>query len=217
MATLSNANRPDLRAYIGATGSGKGVSIRAHLEADKAARRLIWDPLDEYSKFARKATQLRQVVKAVADAGTGPFAVRYVPPDGQKLPPAFDVFCQVAYRAGNLQMLVEELADVTSPSWAPPSWRACSTRGRHVGLRIVAATQRPALCDKTFLGNTTYIRCFTLRYPEDRKAMAGALDMPVAEISALRTVETDSGTSITYIERDFRSGLVATKTEKLRR
>ena len=53
---LDNSNKPDLRLYCGATGSGKGVSIREHLKATKPARLLIWDPLDEYGAFARVRT-----------------------------------------------------------------------------------------------------------------------------------------------------------------
>lgn len=217
MATLNNANRPDIRAYIGATGSGKGVSIRAHLRREKPTRLIVWDPLGEYAEFARPVATLPDLVKAVSKAGRGKLAIAYTPRQGTDYRKAFELFCALCVRLGDCTMLVEELGEVTSPSWAPPTWRKATTQGRHAGLRIIAASQRPAMIDKGFLGGCTYIRCFTLRYPADRQAMAGAMDVPLVEIAKLTTVEDDRGTSITYIERDFREGWVKTHTERLKK
>ena len=206
MATLSNANRPDVRAYIGATGSGKGVSIRAHLRTAKPARLLVWDPLSEYGSFARQLGTLASVVQAIDKAGAGPFKVAYTIRDGTDQKQAFALLCQVARRAGNLTFLVEELADVTQPSYAPPAWRRITTMGRHAGIAVIAATQRPALVDKAFLGNATYVRCFTLREDSDHRRMASALSVPLETIKGLQTVEGDKQTRISYVERDFRTG-----------
>ena len=60
------------------------------------------------------------------------------------------------------------------------------------------------MTDKNMLGNCTYVRCFSLRYLEDRKAMAAALDVPLQAISELETTEGPTHTTINYIERDFR-------------
>lgn len=210
MAALSNAGRPDLRGYIGATGSGKGVSIREHLGAERPARLMVWDPLNEHAAVAKATSKVAQLVAACAKAGKGgPLAVRYVPPNGTKLGPAFDVFCQLAFRLGNCTVLIEELSDVTSPSWAPRAWSQVCKAGRHASLKVVVSTQRPAQSDKDFLGNTTYIRCFTLRYPTDRQAMADLMGVPRAAIEALATIEGPKATRIGYIERDFRAGTPA--------
>ena len=201
---MDNSNRPDIRAYIGATGSGKGVSIREHLTRDKPQRLIVWDPLNEYGKHARTVNSL----SALATAVKAPrFAVAFSPGSNPKeFATKFAMFCRIAFAAGDLKMLVEELADVTGPSFAPLEWRRCTTQGRHRGLKIVAASQRPAQVDKQFLGGCTYIRCFTLRYPADRTAMAGAMDLPVTEIASLSTIENAAGTVITYVEKDFRVG-----------
>lgn len=206
MATLNNANRPDIRAYIGATGSGKGVSIRAHLKAERPARLLVWDPLDEYATFARPARSLAAVVDSIGKAGAGPFRVAYTVPDGGDMKKAFALLCEVARRAGDLTFLVEELADVTTPSYAPPAWRRISTQGRHAGLKVIAASQRPAFIDKAFFGNATYVRCFTLREDADQRRMASAMGVPLESIRNLQTVEGPKATTIAYLERDFRTG-----------
>lgn len=217
MATLNNANRPDIRAYIGATGSGKGVSVREHLKAAKPARLVVWDPMHEWHKFAAPCTTLAGLVNVVAKAGAGPFKVAFTPGDTTDQAKAFALLCAVAQRAGNLTFLVDELADVTSPSWAPPAWRRITTAGRHAGLRVIACSQRPALIDKTFLGNATYIRCFTLRGKPDKQTMASALGVPFESVDALQTIEGAGATRISYIERDFRTGERGEKTITIRR
>lgn len=201
-----NSNKPELRAYVGATGSGKGVSVRAWLKEAKATRLLIWDPLGEYAGLVKRTTSNLSEVARLAQAPA--FAIAYYPgPDVRTYADKFAMFCRIAFAAGNLVMMVEELADVTSPSYAPQAWRQCTKKGRHRGLRMVVATQRPADIDKHFLGGCTYIRCFTLRFPEDRKAMAGAMGVPLADISELMTVEEPGGaTVLNWIERDFRTG-----------
>lgn len=206
---MDNSNRPDIRAYIGATGSGKGVSIREHLTREKPLRLLVWDPLNEYGKFAKPVRTLGEVARAVkADR----FAVAFNPGANPKeFAAKFAMFCRIAFAAGRLKLLVEELADVTGPSFAPLEWRRCTTQGRHRGLQIVAASQRPAQIDKQFLGGCTYIRCFTLRYPADRQAMAGAMDVPLPDIASLSTIENAAGTVITYVEKDFRDGTTQRK------
>lgn len=196
--------KPRIEAYIGASGSGKGVSIERRLGELKPRRLLIWDPRSEYQKHAR-AVSLRAAVQAVAAAGDGPFALRVIH-DGQTPPAgAFGVVCKLAFRAGRVLLLAEELSDVTTATHAPAAWRQCITQGRHQGLHIIGAAQRPALIDKTFLGNCTYIRCFTLRYEADRRTMAQALDVDQAQVNALQTTEEPGRVVIRYIERDFRA------------
>jgi hypothetical protein len=203
---VSVTNEPKIEAYIGASGSGKGVSINRRLKELKPSRLLIWDPRDEYGKFAPAAPSLPHLVGAFKHAKGGPCRQRYVAGAGMALEEAFGLVSNIAFEAGNLVFVAEELSDVTSASRAPPAWRRVITQGRHRGLHIIGAAQRPALIDKTLLGNCTLIRCFTLRYDEDRKAMARALDLSLPEVAKLATMHATSKTKIDYIEKDFRAG-----------
>lgn len=209
---------PRIEAYIGASGSGKGVSIARRLRELRARRLIVWDPRDEYADHATRCTALPELVRALAAAGEGgSIRIRYVPGPSIKLPDAFGLVCRAAFAAGDCVMVAEELSDVTSASLAPPAWRQCITQGRHRGLHVIAAAQRPALIDKTLLGNCTYIRCFTLRYREDRAAMARALDVDEDRIAALRTTADAGRVTIGYIERDFRAELLREGTIRLTR
>ncbi len=212
---MDNSNRPSLRAYIGATGSGKGVSIRDHLKKEKAQRLVVWDPLREYGAFGRYVSTIPELCAALKGER---FAVCFWPgAEVDAFAAKFDLFCRAVFAAGNCTVHIEELADVTTPSHAPPSWRRITKQGRHRGLRVIAATQRPADCDKAFLSGITYARAFTLRWPKDKKVLAECMGEPLAEVASLTTVEKpDGSTAITYLEKDFRSGTRERKTIVLR-
>lgn len=213
---MDNSNRPNLRAYIGATGSGKGVSIREHIKQERPDRLVFWDPLREYGQFGRYVTTIAELCKAMASQK---FAVCFWPGERvEDFPAKFDLFCRAVFSAGNCTVHIEELADVTTPSHAPPSWRRITKQGRHRGLRVIAATQRPADCDKAFLSGVTYARAFTLRWPKDKKILAECMDEPLGEVATLTTIEkSDGSTVITYLEKDFRTGDRERKTITLKR
>ncbi len=193
---------PQLEAYVGATGSGKGVSIDRRLSALKPARLLIWDPRNEYDKHARPFDNLGALVEAWVKAGPKPIKSRYVHAGRVPIDKAFGIVCALAFQAGDTVLLAEELSDVTKPSWAPDQWRRCITQGRHKGLTIIGATQRPALIDKTFLGNCTLVRTCMLGYDEDTKAMARELRCSPDLIAGLATEDLDGGGAvIRYVER----------------
>lgn len=200
---MDNSNRPDIRAFIGVTGSGKGVSVREMLRKEKPSRLLIWDSQREYAEFAKPVTRLSEL--AVGVHASKPFKLAYLPQGGiSTYPDQFALFCRIAYATGNAFMHVEELADVTQPSFAPESWSVITRKGRHRALVVSAASQRPAQVDKDFLGQCTYIRCFELRYTPDIKAMAQVMKITADEVSNLATHENDTSVEINYVEKDFR-------------
>jgi len=196
--------RAQIEAYIGATGSGKGVSIARRLAELKPRRLLIWDPRAEYGKHARQVS-MSEAVKIVGTSNGGPFTLRVVPDGKVALSDVFALLCKLAFRVGDMVFLAEELSDVTKASWAPPAWRQCITQGRHQGLHLIGATQRPALIDKTFLSAATVVRCFMLGYHDDCKTMGKELRVPEAAIELLATVEDETKrptrTTIMYLER----------------
>lgn len=212
--------RADIRAFVGATGSGKGVGIREHLRALKPARLIVFDPMHEYSDIAKPLQTIGQVIAAMKRPA---FKAVWQPDDdtdydGKAFKAQFALFCKAAFLVGDLCMLVEELELVTKPAWAPAAWRNCTKRGRHQGLQIMAATQRPADADKAFWSSCTYIRCHALRETEDGQRMARVLKVPYEQIDGLKTTAISaSKTSITYYEKDFNAGTSGEKTIVLTR
>jgi hypothetical protein len=207
--TGAAGKRANIEAYIGASGSGKGVSINRRLAELRAAgllsRLLVWDPRDEYGKWAPGHASLPYVIGALKHAKGGPVRVRYIPGPHMELADAFAIVCRLAFEAGDLVFLAEELSDVTRPSWAPPAWRQCITQGRHKGLHILGAAQRPALIDKTFLANCTRVRCMALGYAEDRRTMARELDTGLPAVEGISAQDGDGWADLQYMERDRRT------------
>lgn len=201
-----SANEADVIAVIGATGSGKGVYIKNYA-LTKAERRLwIWDYMQEYGPLVDLSTgALGTALQAV---GGKTFRVAFKPSyDDKTRAKQFDLFCKAAVAAGNLRMVVEELAFVTSPAHAPAGWKAATSIGRHKGLRLIGASQRPAQVDKAFWSNCTEIHCGFLNYEDDQKVMARALGVALSDIQGLKPLE--------YIHKNVRTKEIVTGKVKI--
>jgi hypothetical protein len=175
----------------------------------RTAELLVWDTVGEWTRRhyvlnARTLTDLHAcVVKNV------PMRVGYTGPISRA---HFEVFCKLAWiwmrcKAGRV-LVVEELADVTSPAKAPDAWGEIVRKGRHEGGSIYALTQRPAESDKTIAGNADVIHTGRLSFPKDRKSLAEYLDVPEADVTALP--------SLHWIERDMRTRELRTGVLKFR-
>jgi hypothetical protein len=174
---------------LAASEMGKGVWLKQRLSSLKPARLLIWDTNDEYDRQARAVATLAELVQAIAAPR---FAVRYVPRSrkDKDLRAEFETFCLIAYAAKESVIVVEELADVTSPSFAPPAWRKLNTRGRHhQGLTIYWCSQSPAFVDKASMGNATHLHVGYLGEPRHRQAAAAHLGCTADDIDALKQFE----------------------------
>lgn len=188
-------NKADVIAVIGATGSGKGVFIKSHIKkSDK--RLLIWDYMREYGHIVDTVTdKLGTVIAALKGKE---FKVAFQPSfDDKTRAQQFDIFCKAAVHAGYVLLVIEELSFVTSPSWAPAGWKMVTSVGRHRGLRVIGASQRPAQVDKAFWSNATEIHCGFLNYEDDQKVMARALCVPVRDVVDLKELQ--------YIHRNVRT------------
>jgi hypothetical protein len=177
-------------AILAASEMGKGVWLKARLAADKPARLVIWDTNDEYDRAARQVDTFSALLRAIHERDR--FAVRYVPKakKPKDLAAEFETFCLLAYSAVGATIVVEELADVTSPSYAPPAWRKLNTRGRHhQGLTLYWCSQSPAFIDKASLGNATHMHVGYLGEPRHRQAAAAHMGCTADDVDQLRQGE----------------------------
>ena len=177
---------------IGKSGQGKGVYIKFDLIAGWRGPVLVWSPLEESDQYAKVVrggvvTSMQALVAAVRAGHT-----RIVFEPGLNVPAKmapgkwlklqFALWCAIAYELRGWMIVVEELSDVTTASHAPAEWSKLSKQGRHRGITLVAAMQRPAQADKDFLGNCTEIRCYKVGAVADAKTMANVLFCTPAEI-----------------------------------
>jgi hypothetical protein len=182
------ANSADVIAVIGATGSGKGVFIKNYALKKSERRLLIWDYMREYGPITDLQTP--KLASALQSLTGAQFRTAFHPDfDDKTRAKQFDLFCKAAVHAGNLRLVVEELAFVTAPSFAPAGWKMVTSVGRHRGLRVIGASQRPAQVDKAFWSNCTEIHCGFLNYEADQKVMAATLGVPLSDIQGLKPLE----------------------------
>lgn len=191
---------------LGASGTGKGVWIKSKLKALKPRRLVVWDFKDEYEAFApRLFRTLAELKAALVKAGeNGPCRVRYRPVgSGQKAyRREFEGVCALVQAWQHCTFIAEELANVTTPGWAPGAWLEMTTGGRHDGVHIIGTSQTPALVDKTFLGNCTLVHAGPLREFAHRRAVARCMDIDEGRLAQLVKFQ--------WMEKDFDTGQVET-------
>lgn len=193
-------------AVIGATGAGKTTWIKKQLARKKPRRLVVWDPKpnSDYAQFGQAFTDMASLADAMLKAGAkGELRAIYRPgPEMSTYRVKFDRLCRLVYAWKGCTFIAEELAHVTKAGWSPDGWLAVVTLGRSENLAVYGATQRPALCDKTFLSAATLIHCGRLGTRSDRATMADMLDCspddllklsPGEWIERLDTGETSRG------------------------
>jgi hypothetical protein len=108
-----------------------------------------------------------------------------------RVPWQFELFCSIVWAvqqadpATECLVVVDELHEVTSASYAPPAWRRLVAQGRVFGLSVIAITPRPALVDMTVRTNATLVRCGRLLDPLDARTIGQQLGVPYRDLQLL--------------------------------
>lgn len=180
----------DGRLYVIAGASRSGKTAWTKQQTAKSKRILAYDPEAQWCELPgwTKATTRAQLLRAAQSAGGQ--RVAYVP--GGDIKAEFDYFCGCAMYAGRyvepLDVIAEELADVTSPSKAPGNWGILLRRGLKRGINLYCISQRWAEADKTAIGNATEYVCFSMG-GDDIDYMARKTRIPAFELEALKPLE----------------------------
>lgn len=167
--------------FCGNSGTGKSSKIKEMLK--KAPRAIIFDPDDEYGELTgvKRVTTAKALIELLKSHKNKSLKVAFVA-EGVK---SFEFWANCAFQWANCVAVAEEIADVTTPSKAPPAWGRLIRRGRKYGVLICAVTQRPAEADKTILSNAAVIRTGALGRHADREAIAREMDCKSSVISKL--------------------------------
>lgn len=179
--------KAEIVAVLGASGSGKSAYIKGEIRRRRPARSIIYDPEGEYLAFGRRVESLAAVHSVLIQAAGGkPFKLVFAPhADPAKAIKQYDMLCRMAFFAGDVLFVAEELADVTTPQRAPVGWSMVSRRGRKRGVEVIGASQRPANIDKNFLANCSRVRSGRLLYEADARAVGAVLGVDWRELLAL--------------------------------
>ncbi len=193
---MAVTNKANIVAVMGGSGSGKSTFIKREIDRLKPKRLIIFDVMHEYTdkgQPVRLCGELAQIVKNKT------FKVAFLP-SSQNIQSQFNYVCKLAFEMGDCLLVVEELNRVTQATKAPPSWQDCTSRGRHKGMTIYGASQRPASVDKDFFSNATRIRSGRLNFAADIKTLANVLKVKTYEIDELKPLE--------FIEREMATGTI---------
>lgn len=200
-------------AAFGARGTGKTAWVSQQLAALKPARLIVWDFKHDpaMAKIGRAIDDLPALIRAMKAPA---FQLRYRVDHAGDIAAQFDLFCRAAWAAGCLVMFVDELPEVTKANRAPAAWRQCVNVGRdYTGpdgkrrwLSIIGAGQRPAECDKSFIGNCDVIHSGRLANQGDARDLAQFLGCDFRQLLTLADLE--------YIER--RAGTMAPTVGRLK-
>lgn len=174
--------------------TGQSRSGKTFWTAQRVAREprvLVWDSMNEFAtdygyRRITSAPELHRVALSSAPVRAG-----YVVPVTAS---SFDTFCRLAWvwlrvnaRAGHrVAIVVEEMADVTTPGKAPAAWGEIVRKGLRFGPHVYALTQRPAESDKTVVGNANLLHCHAMSRADDARYMARELRAPVELVDGLR-------------------------------
>lgn len=179
------------RAAFGARGTGKTAWVRQTIDNERPPRLLVWDfkhdpGLEGIGVPVYSLQQLATLAKGAT------FRLRYMVDHTKDIDAQFKLFCLIAWIAGNLLMFVDELPEVTKAGRAPPEWRRCVNVGRDYvvegqrkWLAIMAAGQRLAETDKSFISNCDVLHIGRLSNPQDCREVAGLWGIRPEEITFL--------------------------------
>lgn len=190
-AARPGKGKPLILAALGARGTGKSAWVKQTLEVIHPTRLAVWDLMQEHEGAA--TDKLGDAIRAMRSSS---FRVAFHPSrDDDERARQFELWCTALLAAGRATCLVEELAFVTKPSWAPRAWREMILLGRHPKhqLSIIGTSQRPAQVDKDFLGNCDLVHSGRLAARNDARVVAEVLGVDFRELLQLP--------DLAYIER----------------
>lgn len=193
---MAVTNKANIVAVMGGSGSGKSTYIKREIARLKPKRMIIFDVMHEYGELGKVVTTTAAAVQMAREKS---FKIIFQP-SSANIKEQFNFICKLAFTIGDCLFGVEELNRVTQANKAPPAWQDCTSRGRHKGLMIYGASQRPASVDKDFFSNATKIRSGRLNFEADIKTLANVLKVKKSDIDELKPLE--------FIEREMATGQI---------
>lgn len=181
----------DGKLYVIGGASRSGKTAWTVLKVAKAPRVWAWDPEAQWCELRgwRKVTTRAELLKAAEKPGAQ--RVAYVA--GGTLAAEFDFWAGCAMYAGRyvepLDVVAEELADVTTPAKAPGNWGILLRRGLKRGISIYAISQRWSEADKTAIGNASEFVLFRLSSGDDIRYLSRKTRVPEADLVGLARLE----------------------------
>jgi len=179
----------DHTAIFGKSGSGKSTIIKHSLGISDKDRVLIYDPDGTHSqvpaanRFKNKGEYWEGLKLCMASGK--PFHIALL---GANTVPNFQFFCWCAVAVAGadtpINVLLEEIQQVTGTVESRGYHNDLLTRGRKYGVRVVAISPKPQRCDKDTL-DAEHLYCCKLGRHQDREEMAKQLGVTATDIEKM--------------------------------
>ncbi len=183
---------PTVRVFIaGVSGSGKSTAAwKLYLE--RFPRRLLIDQTGEWAEYADivvyTVPELSWALRKYAPTGRWTISCEL---DVDDMPALVDYLIPVPQLEGSpirlcngAVLLMDEIDLVAPPQTARREIRTLFRRSRHVGLSIVATTQRPENVSREVSAQSQHVLCMTLVEPRALEYMAELMQTDIAALSA---------------------------------
>lgn len=148
---------------LGKSGSGKTYLVKAALRSGKLGRRVIViDPDGEYAEIPGvDEVTLDELLEKCPEESYFNYSV--IMDDEETLQTDAEHIVRLAMAIGDCTVIFEEIADYS----ANPKIRTVFRRGRKLGVRCIAISQRPAEIHKTVTSQAACVIAFHFDEPRD--------------------------------------------------
>jgi len=158
--------RNKIICVFGRRGSGKSFLVRNVVLERLHGRRIVYDPMKEYSGKGAIATSLPDFFDLLEAQE------RHIVFQSDK-DSNFDEVCRVIYESQSNIWLVCDEIDMFCKATETPEWLLKITRyGRHKGIGLVVIARRPAAIPREITSQATYIVSFRQHEPRDIKYLS---------------------------------------------
>lgn len=151
-------------------------------------RKIIIDSVNEYSEgevvhsFHEFTEALLRLENSKPDEFT---LVIQLHPDGDEGEAEFDEILRLCFYFGNVQIVIEEPQNFSSPHKLPHWLKQCLLVGRHNGLSLLFTTQRPGELHKTIFSQCIHIFCGQIIEGNDLRYISNILNQDADRLSSL--------------------------------
>lgn len=199
----------DCLLVMGRRGCGK--SYLAKRLQELWPRKVIFDSLHEYQDECERANSFLEFCEIIArlkSASPDRFTlVVNFDIESEHSQSEFDQMLRLCYYYGNIQVIIEEVQNFSSPHNLPHWLKNCLLTGRHQNLSLLFTTQRPGELNKTILSQCSHIFCGSLIEGNDLRYISAFLRQDSQRLVQLpeREFLYFSSEGIKQITNDFKT------------
>lgn len=180
----------DCVLILGRRGCGK--SYLAKKIQNLWPRRVVIDVLDEYETTGDNVFAVYSFesfcdrLEFFREKRLKKFTLIYkFSPETDDFTEEFNHVLRLCWYFGNLQVVIEEIQEFSSPNFLPKWLKNCLLTGRHRNLSVLATSQRPGQVNKTIFSQCSHIFCGALIDGNDLKYCANFLNQSAEKLVTL--------------------------------